>query len=154
MGITEAMVRDQLGLTVDPAMESPPGHIPFTPQAKKTLELSLREALQMSDSHIGTEHILLGLIRQDEGQAAEALRQLGVGLDAARAQIIQLRPEGSGEVRVARAPRAGEDLGRLGEPGRAEAETLRAESDALRQEVSRLRALLEQHQIDPDEGSA
>jgi ATP-dependent Clp protease ATP-binding subunit ClpC len=154
LGITEAMVRDQLGLTVDPAVESPPGPIPFTPQAKKTLELSLREALQMSDSHIGTEHILLGLIRQDEGQAAEALRQLGVGLDAARAQIIQLRPEGSGEVRVARAPRAGEDLGRRGEPGRAEAETLRAENDALRQEVSRLRALLEQHQIDPDEGSA
>jgi ATP-dependent Clp protease ATP-binding subunit ClpC len=151
MGITRERVRDQLGLTMGPAGELPTGHIPFTPQAKKTLELSLREALELSDSHIGTEHILLGLIRQDEGQAADALRELGVSLDAARAQMLQLRPEAFGEVLVARSPRADEDPGEL---GRAEAATLRAENDALRQEVSRLRALLGQHEIDPDEGSA
>ena len=69
------------------------GHIPFTPGAKKTLELSLREALQLGDSYIGTEHLLLGLIRQDEGPAAQALRELSVDLDTTRAEIIRLHPE-------------------------------------------------------------
>jgi ATP-dependent Clp protease ATP-binding subunit ClpC len=157
LGITEERVRDQLGLTMDPEVESPPGHIPFTPQAKKTLELSLREALQLSDSHIGTEHILLGLIRQDEGRAAQALQELGADLETARAQMLALRPEVFGEVRVAQRPRAGEGLGEgldegLDEARRAEA--VQAENETLRQEVSRLRELLQRHSIDPDEDSA
>jgi ATP-dependent Clp protease ATP-binding subunit ClpA len=150
LGITEEKVRDQLGLTVNQELDPPPGHIPFTPLAKQTLELSLREALQLSDSHIGTEHILLGLIRQDEGAAASALQELGMDLDAARVRVIRLRPEVFSEVRVAQRARAG---GEPDEPGRAEAETMRAENEALRQEVGRLRALLQQHEVDPDEDS-
>ena len=151
LGITEARVRDQLGLAVDPGAESPTGHIPFTPQAKKTLELSLREALQLGDSHIGTEHILLGLIRQDDGLASDALRDLGVDLDTARARLIQLHSEAFGEGLVARPLRAGEELD---EPQRVAVETMQGEVAALRQEVSRLRTLLRQHEINPDPDSA
>jgi ATP-dependent Clp protease ATP-binding subunit ClpC len=151
MGITEGRVRDQLGLAVDSEVESPTGHIPFTPQAKKTLELSLREALQLGDSHIGTEHILLGLIRQDDGLASDALRDLGVDLDTARARLIQLHSEAFGEGLVARPLRAGE---KLDEPQRVAVETMQGEVAALRQEVSRLRTLLLQHEINPDEDSA
>ena len=56
------------------------GHIPFTPRAKKVLELSLREALQLGHNYIGTEHILLGLIREGEGVAAQVLKKLGAEL--------------------------------------------------------------------------
>jgi ATP-dependent Clp protease ATP-binding subunit ClpC len=139
-GITEDRVRDQLGLTVQAGLVPPTGHIPFTPQAKKTLELSLREALQLGDSHIGTEHLLLGLIRQDEGPAARALRELGANLDTARAEIIRLHPEMPTAVQVAKV---------LGEPD----EPVRAEVESLREEIGRLRALLRRHHIDPDEDS-
>jgi ATP-dependent Clp protease ATP-binding subunit ClpA len=138
-GITEDRVRDQLGLTVQAGLVPPTGHIPFTPGAKKTLELSLREALQLGDSYIGTEHLLLGLIRQDEGPAAQALRELGVDLDTTRAEIIRLHPEMPTTVKVAKV---------LGEPD----EPVQAEVASLREEISRLRALLRRHQIDPDEG--
>jgi ATP-dependent Clp protease ATP-binding subunit ClpC len=138
MGITEGRVRDQLNLSVGDDQDPRPGHIPFTPRAKKTLELSLREALQLGDSYIGTEHLLLGLIRQDEGPAAQALRELGVDLDTTRAEIIRLHPEMPTPVKVAKV---------LGEPD----EPVRAEVDSLREEISRLRALLRRHDIDPDE---
>ncbi|GGS57029.1 hypothetical protein GCM10010156_14650 [Planobispora rosea] len=70
---------------------SPPGdHIPFTPRAKKVLELSLREALHLHHTYIGTEHILLGLVREEEGVAAQVLTRQGVGLEAVRAQVIDL----------------------------------------------------------------
>ena len=138
-GITEDRVRDQLGLTVQAGLVPPTGHIPFTPGAKKTLELSLREALQLGDSYIGTEHLLLGLIRQDEGPAAQALRELGVDLDTTRAEIIRLHPEMPTTVKVAKV---------LGEPDGP----VQAEVASLREEISRLRALLRRHQIDPDEG--
>jgi ATP-dependent Clp protease ATP-binding subunit ClpC len=66
------------------------GHIAFTPQAKKVLELSLREALQLGHDYIGTEHILLGLIREGDGVAAQVLVNLGSDLNRARQQVIQL----------------------------------------------------------------
>ncbi len=66
------------------------GHIPFTPRAKKVLELSLREALQLGHNYIGTEHILLGLIREGDGVAAQVLVSLGCDLNRARQQVIQL----------------------------------------------------------------
>jgi ATP-dependent Clp protease ATP-binding subunit ClpC len=66
------------------------GHIPFTPRAKKVLELSLREALQLGHDYIGTEHILLGLIREGDGVAAQVLVSLGCDLNRARQQVIQL----------------------------------------------------------------
>jgi ATP-dependent Clp protease ATP-binding subunit ClpC len=66
------------------------GHIAFTPRAKKVLELSLREALQLGHNYIGTEHILLGLIREGDGVAALVLVNLGSDLNRARQQVIQL----------------------------------------------------------------
>ena len=66
------------------------GHIPFTPRAKKVLELSLREALQLGHNYIGTEHILLGLIREGEGVAAQVLLNLGADLEKVRSAVIQL----------------------------------------------------------------
>src|SRR6266498_905887 len=69
---------------------APTGHIPFTPRAKKVLELSLREALQLGHNYIGTEHILLGLIREGEGVAAQVLVKLGADLSRVRQQVIQL----------------------------------------------------------------
>ena len=70
--------------------QAPSGHIPFTPRAKKVLELSLREALQLGHNYIGTEHILLGLIREGEGVAAQVLVKLGADLSRVRQQVIQL----------------------------------------------------------------
>jgi ATP-dependent Clp protease ATP-binding subunit ClpC len=66
------------------------GHIPFTPRAKKVLELSLREALQLGHDYIGTEHILLGLIREGDGVAAQVLVKMGADLNRVRQQVIQL----------------------------------------------------------------
>jgi ATP-dependent Clp protease ATP-binding subunit ClpC len=150
MGITEDQVRDQLGLTVQAGLVPVTGHIPFTPQAKKSLELSLREALQLGDSYIGTEHLLLGLIRQDEGPAAQALRELGVDLDTARAETIRLHPEMPTTVKVAQVPGEPDESDEPDEPD----EPVQAEVESLREEISRLRALLRRHQIDPDEGGA
>jgi ATP-dependent Clp protease ATP-binding subunit ClpC len=66
------------------------GHIPFTPRAKKVLELSLREALQLGHDYIGTEHILLGLIREGDGVAAQVLVKMGADLNRVRQQVIQV----------------------------------------------------------------
>ncbi|GIH94665.1 hypothetical protein Psi01_52950 [Planobispora siamensis] len=76
------------------------GHIPFTPRAKKVLELSLREALNMHHSYIGTEHILLGLIREGEGVAAQVLTKQGVRLEAVRSAAIALIERGGRRERV------------------------------------------------------
>jgi ATP-dependent Clp protease ATP-binding subunit ClpC len=78
--------RDSIGRGAQPR-ES--GHIPFTPQAKKVLELSLRESMQLGHDYIGTEHILLALIREDGG-AAQLLARAGVDLDRARQQVVEL----------------------------------------------------------------
>jgi ATP-dependent Clp protease ATP-binding subunit ClpC len=77
--------------------QAPSGHIPFTPRAKKVLELSLREALQLGHNYIGTEHILLGLIREGEGVAAQVLVKLGADLSRVRQQVIQLLSGYSGD---------------------------------------------------------
>ena len=68
----------------------PAGHIPFTPQAKKVLELSLREALQLGHDYIGTEHIMLGLLREGDGVAAQVLVSMGIDLNRARQLVIEL----------------------------------------------------------------
>ena len=90
LGIGLAAVRQQVGEIVGRGKEAPGGHIPFTPRAKKVLELSLREALQLGHDYIGTEHILLGLIREGEGVAARVLVSLGADLNLVRQQVIQL----------------------------------------------------------------
>jgi ATP-dependent Clp protease ATP-binding subunit ClpA len=74
-GITLDGAREEVKAIIGLGKQQPSGHIPFTPRAKKTLELALREALQLHDRHIGTEHILLGLITEGEGVAAQIMRQ-------------------------------------------------------------------------------
>ena len=90
MGISLEAVRSQVEEIIGQGGSSPSGHIPFTPRAKKVLELSLREALQLGHNYIGTEHILLGLIREGEGVAAQVLVKLGADLSRVRQQVIQL----------------------------------------------------------------
>jgi len=83
-------VRAEVREIIGPGGEEPGGHIPFTPRAKRVLELSLREALQLKHNYIGTEHILLGLLREGEGVAAQVLVKLGADLTRVRHQVIQL----------------------------------------------------------------
>ncbi|HJR23899.1 MAG TPA: ATP-dependent Clp protease ATP-binding subunit [Acidimicrobiales bacterium] len=102
LGISLEAVRSQVEEIIGQGGSSPSGHIPFTPRAKKVLELSLREALQLGHNYIGTEHILLGLIREGEGVAAQVLVKLGADLSRVRQQVIRLLsgyqgPGGSGE---------------------------------------------------------
>jgi len=85
MGISLEAIRSEVVGTVGEGDGAPPGHIPFTARAKKALELSFREALQLGHDYIGTEHILLGLIREGEGVAAQVLGKLGADLDRTRA---------------------------------------------------------------------
>ncbi len=90
LGISLEAVRAQVEEIIGQGQQAPSGHIPFTQRAKKVLELSLREALQLGHNYIGTEHILLGLIREGEGVAAQVLVKLGADLNRVRQQVIQL----------------------------------------------------------------
>ncbi len=90
LGISLESVREQVQEIIGQGQQAPSGHIPFTPRAKKVLELSLREALQLGHNYIGTEHILLGLIREGEGVAAQVLIKLGADLNRVRQQVLQL----------------------------------------------------------------
>ncbi len=117
LGITQEAVRQQVEEIIGPGQQAPRGgHIPFTPRAKKVLQLSLREAMQLGHAYIGTEHILLGLIREGEGVAAQVLVRLGADRDRVRQQVIHLLEgyQGEDEPGTARtAGRAGQ--GRRGE---------------------------------------
>src|SRR6266540_3829440 len=88
LGISLDAVRGQVEEIIGQGQAAPTVHIPFTPRAKKVLELSLREAKQLNSHHIGTEHILLGLIREGEGVAAQVLQYLGADLNRTRQQVI------------------------------------------------------------------
>jgi hypothetical protein len=90
LGISLEAVRSEVVEIVGHGAEAPTGHIPFTPRAKKVLELSLREAMSLGHNYIGTEHILLGLIREGEGVAAQVLVKEGGSLDRVRQQVVQL----------------------------------------------------------------
>ncbi|MFZ9384357.1 MAG: ATP-dependent Clp protease ATP-binding subunit, partial [Ilumatobacteraceae bacterium] len=123
LGISLEAVRAQVEEIIGQGGSSPSGHIPFTPRAKKVLELSLREALQLGHNYIGTEHILLGLIREGEGVAAQVLVKLGADLSRVRQQVIQLLsgyqgPQGKTEApasgREATSERAGKEEGDKG----------------------------------------
>jgi ATP-dependent Clp protease ATP-binding subunit ClpC len=97
LGISLESVRKQVVEIIGEGSQAPSGHIPFTPRAKKVLELSLREALQLGHNYIGTEHILLGLIREGEGVAAQVLQKLGAELHKVRQTVIQLLSGGPSE---------------------------------------------------------
>jgi Clp amino terminal domain, pathogenicity island component len=99
LGISLQRVRGAVIELIGEGIQAPSGHIPFTPRAKKVLELSLREALQLGHTDIGTEHILLGLIREGEGVAAQVLVDHGAGLDRVRQEVLRLVAE-EGEQRA------------------------------------------------------
>ncbi len=109
MGISLEAVREQVGAIIGQGQHAPSGHIPFTPRAKKVLELSLREGLQLGHDYIGTEHILLGLVREGEGVAAQVLVKMGADLNRVRQVVVELL-HGS--------PGSGQALGGPGVPGR------------------------------------
>lgn len=90
LGISLEDVRLKVKEVIGQGQVAPTGHIPFTPRGKKVLELSLREALQLGHNYIGTEHILLGLIREGEGVAAQILIMLGLELTRVRQVVIQV----------------------------------------------------------------
>ncbi|HUZ51577.1 MAG TPA: Clp protease N-terminal domain-containing protein [Streptosporangiaceae bacterium] len=145
LGIELDTVRENVEEIVGRGTKEPSGHIPFTPRAKKVLELSLREALQLSHNYIGTEHILLGLIREGEGVAAQVLVQLGADLSRVRQQVIQLLhgPGGGGEATAGAGP-----LSRLtGRRDRALLSGFRTQLTAI---VSRLTAVEQRVGVGPD----
>ncbi|MCW3156622.1 ATP-dependent Clp protease ATP-binding subunit [Micropruina sonneratiae] len=108
LGISLEAVREQVEEIIGQGQQAPTGHIPFTPRAKKVLELSMREALQINHPYIGTEHILLGLIREGEGVAAQVLIKLGADLNRVRNQVLQLLSGFQGkEAATAGAPESG-----------------------------------------------
>jgi GNAT superfamily N-acetyltransferase len=101
LGISLDAVRQQVEEIIGRGQHAPPGHIPFTPRSKRVLELSLTEAVQLGHDYVGTEHILLGLIREGDGVAAQVLVKLGADLNRVRQQVTQLisgRPAQPGEV--------------------------------------------------------
>ena len=106
-------VREQVQEIIGQGQQAPTGHIPFTPRAKKVLELSLREALQLGHNYICTEHIHLCLIREGEGVAAQVLVKLGADLNRVRQQVIQLLSgyQGKDPVSVGGSESGGSDKG-------------------------------------------
>jgi ATP-dependent Clp protease ATP-binding subunit ClpC len=140
MGIRLEVVREQVEEITGRGPRPLSGHIPFTPQAKQVLELSLREALQLRHHYIGTEHILLALIRERDGVAAQVLVGLGATLAGTRLQVIQLLHGGQATESAS---------GAWPEPLPTMSQLLSQIHD-LNGELERLRALLAQHGIDPD----
>jgi prophage maintenance system killer protein len=139
LGISREAVRQQVLDIVGQGHGSVSGHIPFTPRAKKVLELSLREAMSLNHLYVAPEHILLGLIREGDGLAAQVLIILGADLDSARHAVYGLLDE-RGQTEGPPAAMAG-------------AGTASQQLESLRREVTRLRDLLIQHGVEPDDGS-
>ena len=116
LGISLEAVREKVEETIGPAGSAPTGSPPFTPRAKKVLELSLREALQLGHNYIGTEHMLLGLVREGEGVAAQVLVSLGADLTRVRQQVIQLLSGYQGREGATTAPGAASSESPAGSP--------------------------------------
>jgi ATP-dependent Clp protease ATP-binding subunit ClpC len=145
LGISLGAVRQQVEEIIGRGQQAPSGHIPFTPRAKKVLDLSLREAKELGHSYIGTEHILLGLIREGDGVAARMLVKLGADLDRTRQQVIQLLHGRAGEdLTGGDSPVPGDALTGVDSLDRRLAAIerwvgLRPEPDDLDQEIARVR---------------
>src|SRR3989304_9245998 len=93
MRVSLTTVQTRVKEAIGVGQAKPRDHLPFTPRSKKVLELSLREALQLGHAYVGTEHILLGLVREGEGIGAQVLRTLGVPLESVRAKVTKLLKE-------------------------------------------------------------
>jgi prophage maintenance system killer protein len=141
-GISPEAVVAKVEEIVGRGQGSPGGHIPFTPRSKKVLELALREALQLGHNYIGTEHVLLGLVREGEGVAAKVMVELGADLPRVRAQVMELLDDGP------RRTAAHKEL------VLDELAAVFDENERLHAEVQRLRDLLREHGIDPDNGAS
>ena len=142
LGISLEAVRAQVEEIIGQGQTAPTGHIPFTPRAKKVLELSLREALQLGHNYIGTEHILLGLIREGEGVAAQILVRLGAPLPKLRRQVLDRVQKGPSLTTERKELLLGELAGVFDE------------NERLQAEVQRLHDLLRKHGIDPGNGAS
>ena len=151
LGISLEAVRAQVEEIIGQGGSSPSGHIPFTPRAKKVLELSLREALQLGHTYIGTEHILLGLIREGEGVAAQVLVKLGADLSRVRQQVIQLLSGYQGSQGKSE-PGAAKESG--GERGGSKEEGEKGGSQILDQFGRNLTQLAREKKLDPVIGRA
>ncbi|MEA3510171.1 MAG: ATP-dependent Clp protease ATP-binding subunit [Actinomycetota bacterium] len=141
MGISLESVRSQVVEIIGQGSQAPSGHIPFTPRAKKVLELSLREALQLGHNYIGTEHILLGLIREGEGVAAQVLQQLGADLPKVRQTVIQLLSGVQGEESA--------PSGHPGGSGRSESSSSSSGSTVMDQFGRNMTQLARERKLDP-----
>jgi len=155
LGISLAAVRQQVEDVAGQGQQVPSGHLPLTRRAKTVLQLSLREALAMGDHHIGTEHILLGLIREGDGVAAQVLVRLSGDPNRVRQQVIrQLHGHQEGRRRPSRrgrAARAGRQERGLLPEILAHVESIDAQLSALSAEVRRLRDLLGQPGTGPQD---
>jgi prophage maintenance system killer protein len=163
LGITATAIRDAVEEIVGRGKGSPSGHIPFTPRAKKVLELALREALQLGHNYIGTEHVLLGLVREGKGVAAQILVKQGAALATVRQAVIAELGESEPASSEARKDAESRLAGlvefdvpsgieiRVGRRKRLvrELTALFQENDRLRKEVDRLNQVLRDHGIDP-----
>ena len=142
LGINLEAVRNQVVEIIGQGSQAPSGHIPFTPRAKKVLELSLREALQLGHNYIGTEHILLGLIREGEGVAAQVLQKLGAELHKVRQTVIQLLSGPQGE--------EGRSSGHPGGSGRGSSSEGSASGSTVLDQFGRnLTSLARERKLDP-----
>ncbi|MGB1727627.1 MAG: ATP-dependent Clp protease ATP-binding subunit, partial [Ilumatobacteraceae bacterium] len=152
LSISLEAVRSQVEEIIGQGGSSPSGHIPFTPRAKKVLELSLREALQLGHNYIGTEHILLGLIREGEGVAAQVLVKLGADLSRVRQQVIQLLSgyQGPAGSQQGRASEQGQTAG-VGGSSKGEDDK---SSQVLDQFGRNLTQMAREHKLDPMIGRA
>ncbi|MDO4255247.1 MAG: ATP-dependent Clp protease ATP-binding subunit [Kocuria sp.] len=146
LGITLNAAREQVQDIIGPGQQAPSGHIPFTPRAKKVLELSLREALQLGHNYIGTEHILLGIIRAGEGVAAQVLTKLGTDPQKVRSTVLDLISGYQGG--------SGEEKETAGAGARSSGEGTPAGSAVLDQFGRNLTAAAREGQLDPVIGRA
>jgi ATP-dependent Clp protease ATP-binding subunit ClpC len=110
LGVSLEAARRQVEEIIGRGKRTPSGHIPFTPRAKKVLELALREALQLGHDYIGTEHILLGLLREGDGVAVQMLARLGNDSNVVRQRVIELLPSPDPQLRQGRPRRSGPPL--------------------------------------------
>ncbi|MFT4186224.1 MAG: ATP-dependent Clp protease ATP-binding subunit [Micrococcaceae bacterium] len=148
LGITLEKVREEVNDAIGPSDVVPQEHIPFTPRAKKVLESSMREALQLGDNHIGTEHLLLGLIREPEVMASQILVKLGADLSEVRHQVINLRNGFQGSVQSSDSSSSNDTVGAgAGIGGRARGTA--SGSTVLDQFGRNLTAAARENKLDP-----
>ncbi len=157
LGVSLEAVRAQVDAMIGRGQRAPGGHIPFRPRAKKALELALRESLRLGDNYIGTEHILLGLIREGDGVAAQVLVELGASPERVRQQVLEARSAFERDIAgpLGLVDDVREPLHRGTFAGRRvqllnELNALFDENDRLRHEIDRLRRALRDRGIDPD----